>query len=73
VYDAGVPVLDLYGAKLVAQQLGGEVARSGVGEYGRTGSDLVNERRCCSTLSASRRGVDEPRRLDRSSRRQASA
>ncbi|MEW6152823.1 MAG: glutamine-hydrolyzing GMP synthase [Actinomycetota bacterium] len=37
VYDAGVPVLGIcYGAQLVAQQLGGEVARTGVGEYGRT-------------------------------------
>jgi GMP synthase (glutamine-hydrolysing) len=37
VYDAGVPVLGIcYGAQLVAQQLGGEVARTGVAEYGRT-------------------------------------
>ncbi|MGH9049618.1 MAG: glutamine-hydrolyzing GMP synthase [Acidimicrobiia bacterium] len=37
VYDAGVPVLGIcYGAQLVAQQLGGEVRRTGTGEYGRT-------------------------------------
>src|SRR5688500_14805910 len=37
VYDAGVPVLGIcYGAQLVALQLGGEVARTGRGEYGRT-------------------------------------
>jgi GMP synthase (glutamine-hydrolysing) len=37
VYKAGVPILGIcYGAQLVAQQLGGEVARSGSGEYGRT-------------------------------------
>ena len=37
VYDAGVPVLGIcYGAQLVAQQLGGEVRRTGGGEYGRT-------------------------------------
>ncbi|MBV8559382.1 MAG: glutamine-hydrolyzing GMP synthase [Acidimicrobiia bacterium] len=37
VYAGGVPILGIcYGAQLVAQQLGGEVARSGVGEYGRT-------------------------------------
>jgi GMP synthase (glutamine-hydrolysing) len=37
VYDAGVPVLGIcYGAQLVARQLGGEVARTGVAEYGRT-------------------------------------
>jgi len=37
VYDAGVPILGIcYGAQLVAQQLGGEVKRTGGGEYGRT-------------------------------------
>jgi GMP synthase (glutamine-hydrolysing) len=37
VYDAGVPVLGIcYGAQLVALQLGGEVQRTGGGEYGRT-------------------------------------
>ena len=37
LYDAGVPVLGIcYGAQLVAQQLGGEVQRTGGGEYGRT-------------------------------------
>jgi GMP synthase (glutamine-hydrolysing) len=42
VYDAGVPVLGIcYGAQLVAQQLGGHVARTGVGEYGRTVLDVV--------------------------------
>jgi GMP synthase (glutamine-hydrolysing) len=37
LYDTGVPVLGIcYGAQLVAQQLGGEVQRTGSGEYGRT-------------------------------------
>ena len=37
VYDAGVPVLGIcYGAQLVARDLGGEVAKTGAGEYGRT-------------------------------------
>jgi GMP synthase (glutamine-hydrolysing) len=37
VYDLGVPILGIcYGAQLVASQLGGEVARTGRGEYGRT-------------------------------------
>ena len=37
IYEAGVPILGIcYGAQLVAQQLGGEVQRTGGGEYGRT-------------------------------------
>ena len=37
IYDLGVPMLGIcYGAQLMARQLGGEVARTGAGEYGRT-------------------------------------
>ena len=37
IYDAGVPMLGIcYGAQLVARDLGGEVAKTGAGEYGRT-------------------------------------
>jgi GMP synthase (glutamine-hydrolysing) len=37
IYDLGTPVLGIcYGAQLVALQLGGEVANTGRGEYGRT-------------------------------------
>src|SRR5947199_6093763 len=43
VYETGVPVLGIcYGAQLVAQQLGGEVARTGSGEYGRTGLEVTD-------------------------------
>ncbi|MBW3615005.1 MAG: glutamine-hydrolyzing GMP synthase [Actinobacteria bacterium] len=43
VYEAGVPVFGIcYGAQLVAQQLGGEVARTGRGEYGRTAMVVTN-------------------------------
>ena len=42
VYGTGVPILGIcYGAQLVAQQLGGEVARTGRGEYGRTALELT--------------------------------
>ena len=37
VFDLGVPILGIcYGAQLVARDLGGEVAKTGAGEYGRT-------------------------------------
>src|SRR5205085_118430 len=43
VYASGVPVLGIcYGAQLVALQLGGEVARTGRGEYGRTPMQVVD-------------------------------
>ena len=42
MYDTGVPVLGIcYGAQLMAQQLGGEVAPTGRGEYGRTPMSVV--------------------------------
>ena len=37
IYELGVPILGIcYGAQLMAQQLGGNVAHTGAGEYGRT-------------------------------------
>jgi GMP synthase (glutamine-hydrolysing) len=56
IYDLGIPVLGIcYGAQLMALQLGGEVAHTGAGEYGRTtlsregGSALMNEWPAAST------------------------
>jgi len=44
IYDLEVPVLGIcYGAQLVALQLGGEVARTGRGEYGRTELTVTHE------------------------------
>ncbi len=66
VYDLGSPVLGIcYGAQLVAQQLGGEVASTGRGEYGRT--TLRAHRRLRAARPAGRppAGVDEPLRLHR--------
>ena len=37
IYELGVPILGIcYGAQLLARDLGGEVSRTGRGEYGRT-------------------------------------
>jgi GMP synthase (glutamine-hydrolysing) len=44
VYELGVPILGIcYGAQLLARDLGGEVARTGRGEYGRTDLDVVSQ------------------------------
>ncbi|MCX7622114.1 MAG: glutamine-hydrolyzing GMP synthase, partial [Acidimicrobiales bacterium] len=44
LYDTGVPILGIcYGAQLLALQLGGEVARTGRGEYGRTDLRLLDD------------------------------
>jgi GMP synthase (glutamine-hydrolysing) len=43
IYGTGVPMLGIcYGAQLVALQLGGEVARTGRGEYGRTALSVTD-------------------------------
>ena len=43
IYELGIPVLGIcYGAQLIAHQLGGEVAQTGRGEYGRTDVTLVD-------------------------------
>src|SRR4029077_10518443 len=42
IYDLDVPVLGIcYGAQLLAQQLGGSVAHTGRGEYGRTALSVL--------------------------------
>jgi GMP synthase (glutamine-hydrolysing) len=42
VYELGIPMLGIcYGAQLLARDLGGEVAKTGRGEYGRAELDVV--------------------------------
>ena len=53
VYDLGIPIFGIcYGAQLLAQQLGGEVAHTGRGEYGRT-ELIVNGTPVCSSTARS--------------------
>ncbi len=43
IYKLGIPILGIcYGAQLIAKQLGGEVAKTGTGEYGRTDLSVLN-------------------------------
>jgi GMP synthase (glutamine-hydrolysing) len=43
VYETNVPIFGIcYGAQLIATQLGGEVANTGQGEYGRTSLEVTN-------------------------------
>jgi GMP synthase (glutamine-hydrolysing) len=54
VYTLGIPILGIcYGAQLVAQQLGGEVARTGSGEYGRTALEVTSSSRLFGDLPTS--------------------
>jgi GMP synthase (glutamine-hydrolysing) len=44
VYDLGIPIFGIcYGAQLIARDLGGEVSRTGRGEYGRTDLTVTGE------------------------------
>jgi GMP synthase (glutamine-hydrolysing) len=44
VYDLGIPLFGIcYGAQLIARDLGGEVSRTGRGEYGRTDLSVIAE------------------------------
>ncbi|HEY6531974.1 MAG TPA: glutamine-hydrolyzing GMP synthase [Acidimicrobiales bacterium] len=58
VYELGVPILGIcYGAQLLARDLGGEVARTGRGEYGRTDLDVVSEGLLFSAAQPTRQPV----------------
>ena len=43
IFNLGIPILGIcYGAQLIAKQLGGEVAKTGTGEYGRTDLEVLD-------------------------------
>jgi GMP synthase (glutamine-hydrolysing) len=51
VFELGIPVLGIcYGAQLVASQLGGRVAKTGRGEYGRTSLERLGDSRLLGLL-----------------------
>ncbi len=51
VYELGIPIFGIcYGAQLIAQQLGGKVANTGKGEYGRTPLTVVQSAGLFSNL-----------------------
>ncbi len=51
IYGSGIPVLGIcYGAQLLTHQLGGEVAHTGRGEYGRTVLSVVGQSRLFAEL-----------------------
>ena len=44
IYDLGIPIFGIcYGVQLIAQQLGGVVANTGKGEYGRTSLTVLDK------------------------------
>jgi GMP synthase (glutamine-hydrolysing) len=62
IYELGVPILGIcYGAQLLAQQLGGEVARGGKGEYGRTTVRLIDDAGGSGDEGATGLLADQPR------------
>ncbi len=66
LYELGVPILGIcYGAQLMALQLGGTVAKTGVREFGKTQLRVTRERP--APRRPRRRGavLDEPRRRHR--------
>ena len=55
LFELGVPILGIcYGAQLMALQLGGTVAKTGVREFGKTAAARAAGTGCCSTASPTR-------------------
>ena len=64
IYNSEVPIFGIcYGAQLIAQQMGGTVANTGKGEYGRTGLEITNGGGLISRHAQRIQRLDEPLRL----------
>jgi GMP synthase (glutamine-hydrolysing) len=64
--ELGVPTLGIcYGFQVMAQQLGGEVANTGLREYGATDATVTGSAACCWRSARRAERVDEPRRPGR--------
>ena len=64
LFDAGVPVFGIcYGFQAMAQALGGEVARTGAREFGRTRVAVTAPGTLLAELPDAHTGLDDPRRL----------
>ena len=66
LFDAGVPAFGIcYGFQAMARALGGDVARTGLSEFGRTEATISTPRHPAGRAARPPAGLDEPRRLGR--------
>ena len=64
LFDAGVPTFGIcYGFQAMARALGGDVARTGLSEFGRTEATITDPGHAARRTAEQPAGLDEPRRL----------
>ena len=64
LFAAGVPAFGIcYGFQAMARALGGDVARTGLSEFGRTEATVTDPGHLLAERAAVAPGLDEPRRL----------
>ena len=64
LFAAGVPAFGIcYGFQAMARALGGDVAKTGLSEFGRTEATVTDARAPAGRAAALAAGLDEPRRL----------
>ena len=73
LFEGGVPVFGMcYGFQAMAQVLGGEVAQTGISEFGRTPVRVTSPGTLLADIPRRAPGVDVPRRLGAAVRRRGS-